>query len=105
MDEDRGNGKKQGHRFGPGSHATIYLLALVYLGYLLLQLILRARDGGADAPSTGTLVAGVLVLGGGMAVLAVLAWKILHMPRQEDEPEESDPERLEAPDDPDGPQA
>lgn len=44
--------------FHPGSHATIYLLALLYLAYLLFQLVRNAVQGGENAPEPLHLVHG-----------------------------------------------
>ncbi len=72
--------KKQKHEFQPRSHALIYLLAIVYLGWLLAQMLQSAFQGGADAPTGLELAGGILVLGGGIVLLAILAWKMSHMP-------------------------
>ncbi|MCC8099187.1 MAG: hypothetical protein LIO78_03860 [Clostridiales bacterium] len=71
---------RQKHEFQPRSHAFIYLLAIVYLGWLLVQLLQSAFQGGADAPTTLELAGGIVVLGGGIVLLAVLAWKMSHLP-------------------------
>lgn len=80
------NRKKRPKReFRPQSHATIYLIAVIYLGYLLFQMIGDAIEGGANAPSALHMVAAVLVLGGGMVLLAILAWRMYRLkPRQDD---------------------
>ncbi len=74
--------------FRPGSHATIYLLGLLYLGYLLFQLIRNAVQGGENAPETLHLVLGVVVLGGGMVLLGYMAWRMTHLEPPKKEPEE-----------------
>lgn len=75
--------------FRPSAHVTVYLLGLVYLGYLLVRMILDARAGGADAPTTFHLLAGGIVLGGGMLFLAVLAWRMSRMPPPEQKEEDA----------------
>ena len=72
--------KKLKREFSPNAHASIYLIAIVYLGYLLFQLIQSAVSGGPGAPSTMNLILGVVVLGGGILLLAFLSWKITHLP-------------------------
>ncbi|MCD8341514.1 MAG: hypothetical protein LUC87_05080 [Clostridiales bacterium] len=76
----RNKEEKQKHEFQPRSHALIYLLAIVYLGWLLVQMLQSAFQGGADAPTALELAGGIVVLGGGIVLLAVLAWKMSHMP-------------------------
>lgn len=85
--------------FRPSAHATVYLLGLLYLGYLLVRMILDARAGGPDAPTTFHLVVGGIVLGGGMVFLAILAWRMIRIPAPEKEEETSGLE--EAPDEED----
>ncbi|MCD8160574.1 MAG: hypothetical protein LUE61_05220 [Clostridiales bacterium] len=71
---------RQKHEFQPRSHALIYLLAIVYLAWLLVQMLQSAWQGGADAPTNLELAGGILVLGGGIVLLAVLAWKMSRLP-------------------------
>lgn len=100
----RNKEKKQKHEFQPRSHALIYLLAIVYLGWLLAQMLQSAFQGGADAPTTLELAGGVLVLGGGIVLLAILAWKMSHIPPKsaagEEEPTETDEAPAESADAP-----
>lgn len=72
--------KKPKREFSPNAHASIYLLALLYVGYQLFQLIKSAVNGGANAPSTLNLVLGIVVLGGGVILLAFLIWRMTHLP-------------------------
>ena len=72
--------KKPKREFSPNAHASIYLLALLYVGYQLFQLIKNAVNGGANAPSTLNLVLGIVVLGGGVILLAFLIWRMTHLP-------------------------
>ena len=62
--------------FNPRSHAMIYLLAVIYLIYLIVQMVKEYLAGGPDAPSVPLLIGGVAVLGGGCVLLGVLAWKM-----------------------------
>ncbi|MCD8085010.1 MAG: hypothetical protein LUF28_01530 [Clostridiales bacterium] len=71
---------RQKHEFQPRSHVFIYLLAIVYLAWLLVQMLQSAWQGGADAPTNLELAGGIVVLGGGIVLLAVLAWKMSHLP-------------------------
>lgn len=80
--------------FRPTAHATVYLLGVLYLGYLLVRMLLDARAGGPDAPTAMHLAVGGVVLGGGMIFLAILAWRICHLPAPEKK-EEPEPEALE----------
>lgn len=79
--------------FRPQSHATIYVIAIIYLGYLLFQIIRGALAGGSDAPTTPQLVAGIVLLGGGMVFLAFLAWRMSRIQPDSaaDEAEELEP--------------
>ena len=87
--------------FRPSAHATVYLLGLLYLGYLLVRMILDARAGGPDAPTALHLVAGGVVLGGGMVFLAVLAWRMSRMPVPEQKEDASSSEDTPEADDED----
>lgn len=86
--------KRPKREFHPRSHAAIYLIALLYLGYLLADLVQAYRAGGSGAPSTALLAVGVVVLGGGILVLAALAWKMSTLPprpeKNAEQPEESE---------------
>lgn len=65
--------------FNPRSHAMIYLLAVVYLIYLIVQMVKEYLAGGPDAPSVPLLIGGVALLGGGCIFLGVLAHKMSSM--------------------------
>ncbi len=86
--------KKQKHSFSPGAHGTVYLLGALYLAYLLVTFLQDAYRGGEDAPSLPLLVVGILVLGGGLIFLCVMAWKMSRVPSaaEEKEPEEDEQE-------------
>lgn len=83
--------KKPKREFRPQAHATVYLIALLYVGYLLVSMILRALRGGPEAPTGLQLALGILILGGGAAVLGVLTWHMLHLPPAGPKPEEPAP--------------
>lgn len=89
--------------FRPTAHATVYLLGVLYLGYLLVRMLLDARAGGPGAPTPMHLLAGGVVLGGGMIFLCVVAWRLSHMPppekQEEEEEQEEDLEYLDDLDD------
>ncbi len=68
--------KQPKREFNPRSHAMIYLMAIVYLVYLIFQMVKGYLEGGPDAPSFPLLIGGVAVLGGGCVLLGVLAWKM-----------------------------
>jgi TRAP-type C4-dicarboxylate transport system permease small subunit len=70
--------------FRPQAHATIYLIAIIYLGYLLFQLVRSALAGGSGAPTTVQLIAGILLLGGGMVFLGFLAWRMSRIQPKEE---------------------
>ena len=53
--------KKPRREFKPQSHAAVYGVAIIYLGYLLVRLIAAAITGGTDAPSPLHLVLGIVV--------------------------------------------
>lgn len=72
--------KRPKREFQPGSHATIYLIGAVYLGYLIFELVQSYRAGGDGAPTTAFLIGGVALLGLGMAALVGLAWWMSKQP-------------------------
>ena len=77
--------------FNPRSHAMIYLMAIVYLAYLIFQMVKGYLAGGPDAPSFALLAGGVALLGGGCILLGILAWKMSAMaPKEEDQADGSE---------------
>ena len=64
------------HEFNPRAHAMVYMLAMVYLAYLIFQMVQGYLAGGSDAPSFPLLIGGAAVLGGGCVFLGVLARKM-----------------------------
>lgn len=75
--------------FNPRSHAMIYLMAIVYLVYLIFQIVKGYLSGGPDAPSFTMLIGGVALLGGGCILLGILAWKMSAMAPKEEEKADS----------------
>lgn len=75
-----GKDRRPKREFRPQAHAAIYLIALLYVAYLLFQMVMGAVRGGPDAPAGWQLALGVAVLGGGAALLGVLTWHMLHLP-------------------------
>lgn len=73
--------------------AGVYALCALYLGYLLYQLLSPLLTGAGELPPRTALLLGVPVLGGGMAVLLILAWRIYRAPapRDGEEPPEREP--------------
>ncbi|MCD8146658.1 MAG: hypothetical protein LUD84_05185 [Clostridiales bacterium] len=88
------NDKKEKHSFSPGAHGTVYLLGALYLAYLLATFLQEAYQGGEDAPSLPLLIVGILVLGGGVVFLGLMAWRMSRaQPTEaENETEEEEPE-------------
>lgn len=77
--------KSPKREFNPRSHAMIYLLAMVYLAWLIVQMVKDYLAGGPDAPSFSLLLGGIALLGGGCILLGVLARKMLvTAPKEED---------------------
>ena len=71
--------KKPKREFSPNAHASIYLIALFYVGYQLFKLIKNAVTGDPGAPSALYLVLGIAVLGGGIILLIYLIWRMTHL--------------------------
>ncbi|MCC8076484.1 MAG: hypothetical protein LIO95_11215 [Clostridiales bacterium] len=81
---------KQKHSFSPGAHGTVYLLGALYLAYLLVTFLQEAYKGGEDAPSLPLLIVGILVLGGGVVFLGLMAWRMSRVQPEATEGEESE---------------
>ncbi len=75
-----GKNRRPKREFRPQAHAALYLIALLYVAYLLFQMVMGAVRGGPDAPASWQLALGVAVLGGGAALLGVLTWHMLRLP-------------------------
>ncbi|MBP3634249.1 MAG: hypothetical protein J6J43_06725 [Oscillospiraceae bacterium] len=63
------------------------LIAVVYLAYLLIDLVVKYLKGGAEAPSLGLLLLSVLVLGGGTVFVAILTWRDWKKSQEKDKEE------------------
>jgi len=88
---DMSDQKPPKREFNPRSHAMIYLMAIVYLAYLIFQMVKGYLAGGPDAPSFALLAGGVALLGGGCILLGILAWKMSAMaPKEEDQADGSE---------------
>ena len=59
----------------PSNIVMFRLLAVAYVGYLCIQMVKTYTEGGSDAPSLPMLIGGLLLLGGGAAILAILTFK------------------------------
>ena len=66
--------QKQAPR-NPSNVIAFRVLAVGYLVYLCVDLIKLYNAGGPDAPSLTALILGMVVLGGGAAFLAFIAYK------------------------------
>ncbi len=72
----------------PRVRGNIYGLAALYLAYMFYQIAKPyfARD--PYGPTKFQFILGAGILGGGAVALALLAWKMYHVPLEEDPPEE-----------------
>ena len=77
------------HEFNPRAHAMVYMLAMVYLAYLIFQMVQGYLAGGSDAPSFPLLIGGAAVLGGVCVFLGVLARKMSVMASKQEESTDS----------------
>lgn len=59
----------------PNNAVMFRVLAIGYVAYLCIQMIQAYTQGGSDAPSLGMLIAGIVLLGGGAAFLAILSYQ------------------------------
>ena len=59
----------------PTNQAMFRLVAVFYVGYLCIQIIKSYFEGGPEAPSLTALLLGVVVLGGGAILLAIITYK------------------------------
>ena len=81
--------------FNPKVRANVYALAALYLVYLFYQIAKPYLTRDPYGPTTFQFVLGLIVLGGGAAILGFLAWKRFKAPLPEEEapalPEEEAP--------------
>lgn len=73
-----------GRRPDAKGRAGVYALCALYLGYLLYQLLSPLLTGAGELPPRTALLLGIPVLGGGMAALLVLAWRVYRAPAPRD---------------------
>ena len=66
--------EKQAPR-NPSNVIAFRVLAIGYIGYMLVNMIKLYTEGGPEAPSLTALIAGVVVLGGGCIFLAIISYK------------------------------
>ena len=66
--------EKQAPR-NPSNVIAFRVLAIGYIGYMLVNMIKLYTEGGPEAPSLTALIAGVAVLGGGCIFLAIISYK------------------------------
>ena len=59
----------------PNNVVTFRLLAVAYVAYLCYQMVSLYLEGGPDAPTLPVLIIGVVLLGGGAIVMAILSYK------------------------------
>ena len=71
--------------FNPKVRANVYALAALYLVYLFYQIAKPYLTRDPYGPTTFQLVLGLIVLGGGAAILGFLSWKIFQAPLPEEE--------------------
>ncbi len=78
--------------FNPRVRANVYALAALYLVYLFYQIAKPYLTHDPYGPTAFQFAAGAAVLGGGAAVLGLLAWKMYKAPLPEEEETGEDPE-------------
>lgn len=59
----------------PNNIVAFRLLAIGYVGYLLINTIKLYTAGGPDAPSLGMLIFAIVLLGGGAAFIGIITFK------------------------------
>ena len=64
----------------PRTRAGIYGLGALYLAYLFYQIAKPYLTHAPDGPTTFQLFLGLVILGGGAAALALLAWRMYRAP-------------------------
>ena len=76
----------------PRTRAGIYGLGALYLAYLFYQIAKPYLTHAPDGPTTFQLFLGLVILGGGAAALALLAWRMYRAPELEESEEDVPPE-------------
>ena len=79
----------------PNSMMTIRMAAVVYLLYLVYDMIQSYFNGGEDAPSLGLLLVTAVLLGGGAIWIAVVSYKQWNRMKQEQQEAYEEQARLE----------
>lgn len=110
--------KSEPSRRNPNNVLTIRIMGVLFVLYMLAQIVQGYIAGGEDAPSLGLLLLAIAVLGGGAVFIGVLGWKewkkgkaeeaaareVRRAEAQEAEaPEESEADALPEPEDGDAP--
>lgn len=72
----------------PRARGNVYGLGALYLAYLCWQVAKPYLTHAPDSPTTFQFALGLVILGGGAAALAFLAWKMYRAPLPK-EPEET----------------
>ena len=86
------NPKDQRPPGNPRYRAGFYGMAALYLLYLFYQIAKPYLTGDPYGPTRNQFLLGLPVLGGGAAVLAVLAWRMYKVPPPEDSGDEDEPD-------------
>ena len=76
----------------PRTRGNIYGLAALYLVYLFYQVAKPYLTHDPYGPTAFQIALGAVVLGGGAAALAFLAWRMYQVPLPEEEPPEEEPD-------------
>ena len=74
--------------FNPRVRANVYALAALYLVYLFYQIAKPYLTHDPYGPTKFQFALGAVILGGGAAALAFLAWRMYKAPLPEEEPPE-----------------
>ena len=67
--------KSEPSRRNPNNVLTIRIMGVLFVLYMLAQIVQGYIAGGEDAPSLGLLLLAIAVLGGGAVFIGVLGWK------------------------------
>ena len=110
--------KNEPTRRNPNSVLTIRAMGVLFVLYMLAQIVQGYIAGGEDAPSLGLLLLAIAVLGGGAVFIGVLGWKEWKKGKaeeaeaqaarraeaqEEEAPEEAEADALPEPEDGDAP--
>ena len=67
--------KSEPSRRNPNNVLTIRIMGVLFVLYMLAQIVQGYIAGGEDAPSLGLLLLAIVVLGGGAVFIGILGWK------------------------------